>query len=187
MRIFLKILGERRRKYKYKVRIEVWRLKNWTKFLTASGGTRCLVAVPTGTAGASRYFLDLDARGGETNDEKTRGGPRMPAVLVQGGLPLLTPMYIYIYIHKPLLERFENRLSFSLIYFSSFFYSRVFFSLFLVAVLRIPSYERLGTWKFFFFFPFLNFSRECLTLDRALLDVNFSFRSFATLIKAWRY
>lgn len=56
-----------------------------------------MVAVPTGTAGASRYFLDLDARGGETNDEKTRGGPRMPAVLVQGGLPLLTPMYIYIY------------------------------------------------------------------------------------------
>lgn len=139
MRIFLKIpprcsisnlrcefLGERRRKYKYKVRIEVWRLKNWTKFPTASGGTRCLVAVPTGTAGASRYFLDLDARGGETNDEKTRGGPRMPAVLVQGGLPLLTPMYIYIYIHKPLLERFENRLSFSLIYFSSFF-TRAYF------------------------------------------------------------
>lgn len=83
-------------------------------------------------------------------------------------------VHIYIYIHKPLLEWFENRLSFSLIYFSSFFYSRVFFSLFLVAVLRIPSYERLGTWKFFFFFPFLNFSRECLTLDRALLDVNFS-------------
>lgn len=126
MRIFLKIPGERRRKYKYKVRIEVWRLKNWTKFPTASGGTRCLVAVPTGTAGASRYFLDLDARGGETNDEKTRGGPRMPAVLVQGGLPLLTPMYIYIYIHKPLLERFENRLSFSLIYFSSFF-TRAYF------------------------------------------------------------
>lgn len=185
MRIFLKIPGERRRKYKYKVRIEVWRLKNWTKFPTASGGTRCLVAVPTGTAGASRYFLDLDARGGETNDEKTRGGPRMPAVLVQGGLPLLTPMYIYIYIYTqtPIGTIRESPLFFFNLFFF-FFYSRVFFSLFLVAVLRIPYYERLGTWKFFFFFPFLNFSRECLTLDRALLDVNFSFRSFATLIKA---
>lgn len=173
MRIFLKIPGERRRKYKYKVRIEVWRLKNWTKFPTASGGTRCLVAVPTGTAGASRYFLDLDARGGETNDEKTRGGPRMPAVLVQGGLPLLTPMYIYIYTQTPIGTIRESPLFFFNLFFF-FFYSRVFFSLFLVAVLRIPSYERLGTWKFFFFFPFLNFSRECLTLDRALLDVNFS-------------
>lgn len=94
--------------------------------------------------------------------------------------------YVHIYTQTPIGTIRESPLFFFNLFFF-FFYSRVFFSLFLVAVLRIPSYERLGTWKFFFFFPFLNFSRECLTLDRALLDVNFSFRSFATLIKAWRY